>query len=91
MNRLLCKIFNFVLNLFSKVVGVVAEALKTVGSAAVDVLSDLASSVAGSVLSNPLGIALLGLGAWFLFSQYKEKDERDIRRLELTTQIGNQP
>lgn len=66
----LCKLFRFVLNVFTQVVDVVASAVKVIGGAAVDVLTDLLSSV-GNMLgidgSTLMWIAL-GVGAYFLFS-----------------------
>jgi hypothetical protein len=71
MGDLLCKLWNFVLEIFGQVVDFVAQALTTVGTAIVDVLGELLTS-AGSALSdifsaNPIfTIGLVGLGLWWL-------------------------
>lgn len=60
---LLCKIFGFILNLFTKVVSVVAQALTILGDATVDVLTDLVTSVGEGIASTLGGSGLLG---WLL-------------------------
>lgn len=60
---LICKIFGFILNLFTKVVGVVAQAVTILGDATVDVLTDLVTSVGEGVASTLGGSGLLG---WLL-------------------------
>lgn len=76
---ILCKIFNFVLNIFTMAVDFVAKTVKTLGNAVVDVLSELISSVAEGVSSifsmNPLfWIAIVGGVGWLLLSNNDEDD-----------------
>lgn len=76
---ILCKIFNFVLNIFTMVVDFAAKVITTLGNAAVDVLSELVSSVAGGISSifsmNPIfWIAILGGVGWLLLSNNDEDD-----------------
>lgn len=77
--NLICKLFNFILNIFDGVVTVVASALKTVGSAVVDVLSDVWDNTLGSGSFGGLliGVGLLGL-AYFMLT--KEKDEKKDKK-----------
>jgi len=80
MNKLLCKMFNFVLGIFTKLVDVVATVITTLGNATVDVLTDLASGVGegiGKIFgSNPLlFFGLLAGGAYLLFGGAGEKNE----------------
>lgn len=77
--NLICKLFNFILNIFEGVVTVVASALKTIGSAAVDVLSDVWDNTLGSGSFGGLliGVGLLGL-AYFMLT--KEKDEKKDKK-----------
>lgn len=77
--NLICKLFNFILNIFEGVVTVVASALKTIGSAVVDVLSDVWDNTLGSGSFGGLliGVGLLGL-AYFMLT--KEKDEKEDKK-----------
>lgn len=60
---LICKIFGFVLALFTKVVSAVAQGITILGDATVDVLTDLITSVGEGVASTLGGSDLLG---WLL-------------------------
>lgn len=80
MNGILCKISRFFLDIFEKVVEVVASAIKTIGTAVVDVLGTLLAA-AESALSNlfsgsgALGLIAGGLLFWWLIkSDGEEKD-----------------
>lgn len=80
---LLCKIFGFILNLFTKVVSVVAQALTILGDATVDVLTDLVTSVGEGVASSLGGSGLLGwllIGgvAYFILTKKKNSDPQTI-------------
>lgn len=82
MGGILCKIFRFALDLFSNVVTVVAEAVKLIGSAAVDVLDELFEA-GGDLFSSILGspgklvmFGLLGYGAYVLLTNDDESDEK---------------
>lgn len=79
MNDLLCKIWNVILGLFTKVVEFTAEAIKVVGGATVDVLSELLTS-AGSAIgdifgSNPLLWTIAAGGLLFFLARDKDKDK----------------
>lgn len=79
MGGLLCKIFRFVLNIFGQVVDVVASAIKTIGTATVDVLSELSSAVGDAVSglfsgSGILGLLVIGGALWMLMGSEDEKD-----------------
>lgn len=50
----------------------VAEVAKTVGSAVGDVVAGTVSSVFGSFLSSPIGLAIVGLGLYVLLRKDKE-------------------
>lgn len=80
MGGFLCKIFRFILNIFEQVVTVVASAVKTIGTAAVDVLSDLAHSVgdaASGLFSGGgfLGLLVVGGALWMLLGS-KDEDKQ---------------
>lgn len=72
--NLICKLFRFILNIFEGVVTVVASALKSVGSAVVDVLSDVWDNTlgSGSFSGILIGVGILGL-AYFMLTKEKEK------------------
>lgn len=72
MGDLLCKLWNFILEIFGQVVDFVASALTTVGTAIVDVLGELLQSAGGALsdlfsASPVFTLGLLALGAWWLF------------------------
>lgn len=81
MGGVLCKIFRFILNVFTQVVTVVAEAIKVLGNAAVDVLSDLFQA-AGDALSGLLGgngilsLLLVGGLVWFFVGRDDDEDDK---------------
>lgn len=71
MGDLLCKLWNFVLEIFGQVVDFVSSALTTVGTAIVDVLGELLQSAGGALsdlfsASPVFTLGLLALGAWWL-------------------------
>lgn len=77
---ILCKIFRFALDIFSSTVDAVASAVKIVGTAAVDVLSELiesAGDAVGGIFGNGGSVILLvALGAgFFLFSKPRDKED----------------
>ena len=79
MGKLLCKLFRFILNVFTRVVEFVAEAVKLIGTAVVDVLSDLfeaGGNALSKVFSSPGGIVLLGIGAYLLVNFLGKDDEK---------------
>lgn len=88
MSGILCKIFRFILNVFNQIVTVVASAIKILGEAVVDVLSDLIQNVgdaAGKLFnkSGLLGLAVVGvLGYFILFG-----DDEDGLQPSITSPI----
>lgn len=95
MGGLLCKIFRFVLNIFERVVNVVASAVKTIGTAAVDVLSELVSAVGNAAAglfsgSGLLGLLVVGGALWMLMgSRDKDKEERGVSDNVVQERIGS--
>lgn len=79
MGKILCKIFRFLADVFSKLVEFVATTIKTIGNAVVDVLSELfqaAGSALGDIFkSSPLFWLGGGLLLWYLMSG--KEDEGD--------------
>lgn len=80
MRGFLCKIFRFALDLFSNVVTVVAEAVKLIGTAAVDVLDELFEA-GGDLLSGIFGspgkilmLGLVGYGAYLLLADDEDEE-----------------
>lgn len=81
--NILCKIFQFVLNIFEQVLNVVVTALAMLGTAVVDVLSNLAGAVGDALgLSggSVLWLALGGLALWF----FLKDDEKEAPRQTLS-------
>lgn len=80
---ILCKIFNWILNIFGQVVDFVASAVSTIGVALVDVLSTLANAVGDALFGGGTGslVLLLGLGAamWFVFGG-DDDDDSSVRQ-----------
>lgn len=68
--NLLCKIFNFFLNMFSAVLSVVVEAASELLGAAFTVLDELVDTAIGSPISFIVGAGLL----WWFFLR-DDKDE----------------
>lgn len=93
----LCKLFRFLANTFELVVDTVAQGVKVLGSAAVDVLSDLASSVGDALGLDGSTVLWLGIGivAFLLlrggggtsapvFLEQRKEKERVVNGLLLT-------
>lgn len=70
---ILCKIFKFVLGVFKRVVQFVADGVKIVANALVDVLDTVAKGVSKVVFGNLPLIAGLAIGAFFLFGKKSDK------------------
>lgn len=79
MRKYLCKIFSFLLDLVSQVVDLVANTLIKVGTAAVEVLSEVANSIGTAISRNPLVWGVVGIAALFLlpklFPASEEKEQ----------------
>lgn len=87
MGGILCKIFRFALNIFSSVVEAVAEAVKIVGTASVDVLSELLES-AGDAVGGIFGgsgslimLALLGAGVYLIAKPENKEGSTNDRQI----------
>lgn len=76
MRKLICKVFQFLLSLATQLIDVVAKTLIAIGTAVVEVLGEVASAVGGMILKSPLGLAVLGVGAYFLFTMLGGDDEK---------------
>lgn len=66
MRKFLCKVFRFLLDLVSQLVELIANTLIKIGTAAVEVLSEVAGTVGSAIAKNPLVWAAIGIGAFFL-------------------------
>lgn len=80
MQRILCRIFNFFLMIFTSVVEAIAAAFKIIGTAAVEVLSDLLDA-GGSLLSKPLFWLVGGVAAWWFITK-GDDDDRVVNRTQ---------
>lgn len=77
MRKFLCDIFSFLLDLFKQVINFVAETLIEIGTAVVDVLSDILESASKGLLSSPLGIAFVGIVGFALYSWLAPGEEEE--------------
>lgn len=88
MRKYLCKIFRFLLDLVGQVVDLVANTLIKIGTAAVDVLSEVAGAVGNAFLNNPIALFVVGLGAYMIISRLapsNKEEEREGRVAEGVT------
>lgn len=76
MRKFLCKVFSFLLNLVSQLVELVAQTLIKIGTAAVEVLSEVAGAVGGAFLKNPIVLGALVFGAYLLFKPTNDDDAK---------------
>lgn len=76
MGSFLCKIWRGILRIFTNIVDAVATALKVVGTAAVDVLSEVASAIGGAIFGDGSTLLLVA-GALGLYLLSKRKDRKD--------------
>lgn len=92
MGKILCKIFRFLADVFDKVVEFVASAIKTIGNAVVDVLSELvtvAGDAIGSIFSsNPLLLVGGGLLLWFLLGRKNDEEGATYPKLNVGASNG---
>lgn len=84
MGTLLCKLFRFFLNVFEQLVNVIADALVAVGTAAIDVLSDLAGA-ASDALGLPKLVVFIGLGAALWLLSKRKEDKKPIKDVTPTS------
>lgn len=84
MRGFLCKVWQFFLNVFTNIVNAVAQALTVIGTAVVDVLSQVAEAVGDALGINGSTVMwiALGLGVYFLFG--RSDDERPSKVQEVT-------
>lgn len=73
--NVLCKIFNFVLNVFSAVLNVAVEAVNTLVGGAISVLSNAADTIFGGSGSLLLLVGL-GLFAWKFIGMSNDDDKQ---------------
>lgn len=85
MRKYLCKIFSFLLDLVGQVVDLVANTLIKIGTAAVDVLSEVAGAVGNAFLSNPIVWAVIGVSAYMLLSRSAPVGKEDERQIGATS------
>lgn len=91
MREIICKIWRFFSDMLGLVVDFVAGALTTIGTAVVDVLSDLfqaAGSAIGDIFStNPLLWAgVVGVGLWWLFSGDEKEQQQPAQTQQQSVQ-----
>lgn len=96
MREIICKIWRFLSDMLGLVVDFVAGALTTIGTAVVDVLSDLfqaAGRAIGDIFStNPLLWAgVVGVGLWWLFSDNEEKQQKSAQAQPKPAQTQQKP
>lgn len=77
MRKYLCKIFSFLLDLVSQVVDLIANTLIKVGTAAVEVLSEVANSIGTAVSRSPLVWGAVGIAAFFLLPKLFPASEEE--------------
>lgn len=93
MSSLLCKVFRFVLQIFSMIVSFVAAAITTLGDAVVDVLSDLLDSVGDAVgdvfggSSIIWGVLALGV-VYLLLSGGSDDEDKDKAKAKVGVEVG---
>lgn len=75
MRKFMCKVFRFLLDLVSQVVSLVAQTLIMIGTAVVEVLSEVAGAIGGALLKNPVVLGLIGVGLYMFLSGRKEDDK----------------
>lgn len=71
--QILCKIFNFFLNILNATLNVVVEAASGLIGAAFTVLDELGSKI----FSSPLALLALGVGLWWLFASDDDDEPRE--------------
>lgn len=91
MSNLLCKLFRFFLNMFEQVVSVVASALKTIGTAAIDVLDDLLTSASDALGLPKLALfAGAGLLLWFFMTGDDDEKKSSLQpKKQESSNVGN--
>lgn len=81
MRKFLCKVFKFLLDLVSQLVDLIANTLIKIGTAAVEVLSEVAGAVGSAITKSPLVWAAVGVGALFLLPKLFGSAEDDEDKL----------
>lgn len=82
MRKFLCKVFSFLLNLVSQLVELVAQTLIKIGTAAVEVLSEVAGAVGGAFIKNPIVLGALVFGAYLLFKPTNDDDAKSKTKVK---------
>lgn len=88
--KLICKLFNFILNLFTSAVEGIAFALRTVGEIALELLVDAAEAVGNALGIDGTTVLWLGVGvlAFFLLRN-KDKDNKVNPQLLASRGVAN--
>lgn len=84
----ICKLFQFLANMFGAVVEAVATAVKTVGAAAVDILSEIATSIGDALGLNGFSVLLIaGIGvlAYFMLRPSPDRESSSNERGSATS------
>lgn len=78
--KLICKLFNFILNIFVATVEGIAFALRTVGEIALELLVDAADAVGNALGINGTTVLWLGAGvlAFFLLRNNDKGDNQPL-------------
>lgn len=80
MRKFLCKVFSFLLNLVSQLADLVANTLIKIGTAVVEVLSEVAGAVGNAFLKNPVVLGALLFTAYIMFKPSPDDDEKSKRK-----------
>lgn len=88
MRKFLCDIFSFLLDLFKQIINVVAETLIAIGSAVVDVLSEVVDGLNNMFFSSPLGLILLGVGAFWAISVITKETDVEAERIRASNEVN---
>lgn len=76
MRKYLCKIFRFLLDTGAQLVDLIKKTVIEIGTAAVDVLSELASAAGSAIFKNPVALGIILFGAWFIFFKGDKDDDQ---------------
>lgn len=84
--HIICKVFNFFLDIFNAVLTVVVEAITSLIGAAFTVL-DAALEGASSLLGKPFTWLILGVGAWWLLGGDDDKEPQSKRNTDQIEEV----
>lgn len=92
MRNAICKLFSFLLDLVKQVVTFVADTLIAVGTAAVEVLSDVLGAASSAFFSSPFGVIILGVGCLFIAAKlglFSEEDDEKKEEARAKNKLAN--